>query len=259
MVFWSHSINNRTIRRINAAIVSPLRRCLALPRDANTTSILTEFGLPSFEDMRSVQTVRYIQSIRLNKQPLPVLKFFRSLRNLPDKSPLNRMLLHNTVARYSATLNCDTFDIEPLPSITATIRTNQTLTTTNKTFRAIRTAPFPAIYLSTDSPSTAATRANLRSGHRLNVWRFGKTSLTIECPDYKQPDTIDHILLHCNAYTSIRHRIDHAFYMYIEFGQTVPFNTATVLGSDDFDIDTQKKCMSISAPLINAISKRRHI
>jgi hypothetical protein len=101
IVFWSHHINTRTIRRITAALTSPLRRCLALPPDANTHAILTEFGLPTFENLRSVTTIRFIQSLRLNHQPQPVTKFFRSLHDLPPSTPKYRQLLQQTVCLYT--------------------------------------------------------------------------------------------------------------------------------------------------------------
>src|SRR3954469_7230083 len=218
MVFWSHHISPRTIRRITAAVVSPLRRCLTLPRDANIHSILVEYGLPSFENLRAVSTVRFIQSFRLNQQPQPITHFFRSLRDHSESKIKSRLLIHHLVSRYSEDIGCSTFDTEPLPAITAIIRTNQQLCTSNINFRSIRTALNPALYLSCDDPSTAATRANLRSGHRLNAWRHGKSSPTDQCLRCNQRETIDHILLNCSAYTSIRHFIEAAFLR--EFGQS---------------------------------------
>src|ERR1051325_9861104 len=110
----------------------------------------------------------------------------------------------------------------------ASIVTHPQDLTTNVLFRLIKSSHSPSIYLSLDNPNTAATRANLRSGHRLNAWRAKVNIIAnAECVQCKQPETTDHVIAHCPAYSTARSIVT------LHFNQrSIDFNTAAVLGND---------------------------
>jgi len=257
MVFWSHNITNRAIRRITAAIVSPLRRALTLPYDASTDCLLAECGLPPFGLLRSVTPLRFIQSFEQNKQPTPILKFYRAVKNQPHQSPRDRHFICNHASAYSNLIDDNLYAPTPTPLIAASVITLQTLNTSNTLFKSIRTSPLPATYLTTDDPHTAATRANLRSGHRLNAWRSGVLNLSNECIHCTDTESADHVLLYCHAYDTVRQQIEPKLKSIMN--TTAPLRSSWILGDDESSPSLQKLCIEATKPLINHIANIRRI
>jgi hypothetical protein len=256
MVFWSHSLSARSTRRIDSAIALPLRRALALPRDANTIGILVEHGLPSFANLRSISTIRFTHALHHNQMPPPIQQFFRRLPPSQHSATAQKRRFIREISNvYSEQINWDALEPDPPPLHTACIITHQTLDSSNITFKSIKSSASPSLFLSIDDPQTAATRANMRSGHRLNVWKVGKYTQSDECPHCKQPESIDHVILHCPAYDATR--VLTTTLLATTLNNTVNFSVPTILGDDSQPIPVQKACLQISAPFINEIERIR--
>jgi hypothetical protein len=256
IVFWAHSISKRCITRINSILANPLRRTLCLPFNANTTSILVECGIPSFEPLRSVTSIRFIHGFMHKLAPPPIQRFYNSLPyNQPSTTARKRLYIKETVINYSDALNWETTEPDPPPLKLATIITHQTLQTANVLFKSVKSSHSMSLYLITDPPEIAATRANLRSGHRLNEWRKqnGITD-SDQCTHCKQTESTDHVISDCPAYLTARNTVTQSLHH-----SAINFSTASILGDDGQSIESQRACLKLSIPLIISISTNRHI
>src|SRR3954453_23234006 len=105
-----------------------------------------------------------------------------------------------------------------------------------------------------DPPEIAATRANLRSGHRLNEWRKqnGITD-SDQCTHCKQTESTDHVISDCPAYLTARNTVTQSLHH-----SAINFSTASILGDDGQSIELQRACLKLSIPLIISISTNRH-
>jgi retron-type reverse transcriptase len=265
--FWSHGMSGEQSTKLRASIVSPLRRCLQLPTNANINSILVEFGLPSIDMLRAVSTLRYMWSIRHDTAPTPITKFYKSLQSLPPQppsTPTNRTSIHSTASSYATETGLQYWDAND-PSIeieAASILTRKIWDTSNQLLKSLKSTHKLSHYIRLDSPSIAATRANLRSGHNLNEWRSSKlnhpTSLCRVCNT--TTESADHIINHCNRYDSIRHTTSAAIKSDPTLTTTgITLTSALLGGSDDLSKDQSQILCKLTTPFLQLIHKHHLI
>jgi hypothetical protein len=265
IMFYAHNLNEDQILSIDRTFTQSLRLTTDLPFDCNREMLLAEFGLPTFKSLRAIQTLRYVQKFHRKTVCEPALRQFhreiigRHKKKLSlEHTPLHRRPIQYIADEYIKQSGYDPFNAPPIESKHALSLSLRTLNTSNATFTRIKSIPQTSMFLRTDDPPTAATRINLRSGHRLKSWRFlarkEQDNLCRLCNSVNETPT--HVIEDCHAYDRERNAATNAL---AGTRQRPPFTADNILGSDTATTAAHRVCLSLSTPLLTAIYHRHCI
>src|SRR5437870_5182030 len=117
------------------------------------------------------------------------------------------VFLRRIADQYSAETGISFEDKKQIDLKTASILTHKRWRSENTIIKSLKTSHHPSPYILIDKASTAATRANLRSGHRLKEWRFTKhkaaDNICLCC--LSSVESVKHIVNECKTHAVIRH------------------------------------------------------